>query len=97
MKWPPFDRPPLAQPGEVNYDTFDRYTWAHLAIGVFYGALQLHLLWVFVLALGGELVENGLKAKLPFIFPHATADTLRNSVGDIAAVLAGWGLVHFFA
>jgi hypothetical protein len=85
MRWPP-----PAKPGEVNYDFFDRFTFVHFGIGVAYGALHFPLAWVVALAVAWELVENPLKAYLPFVFPHASADTWKNSSGDTAAVLSGW-------
>ena len=89
MRWPP---PP--KPGEVNYDSVDRFTLAHAAIGAGYALLGLGLASVLVLAVAWELVENPLKATLPRLFPHATADTLRNAVGDVLATLVAWGVVR---
>ena len=96
MKLPQLRQPPLAKPGEVNYDLFDRFTFAHLCVGIAYGVLHLPFGWVALLAIGWEVIENPLKAYLPFAFPNATADTWRNSVGDSAAVLVGWILLRFF-
>jgi hypothetical protein len=87
-------RPPPSKPGEVNYDFVDRFTFVHASIGVVYGLLGLNFVWTFALAVGWELVENPMKAYLPMIFPHASSDTLRNSVGDTLAVLAGWGAIQ---
>jgi hypothetical protein len=86
--------PRKARPGEVNHPPVDRFTLAHAAIGAAYALLGLGLLPVVALALAWELVENPLKAWLPKLFPHATADTLPNSIGDTAAVLLGWTLAR---
>lgn len=96
---PRLRRPPPAQPGEVNYDFFDRFTFVHFGIGVAYGVLDLPVAAVAFLAVAWEIVEDILKAYAPILFPHATADTWKNSVGDIAAVclgfgVVGWGLPH---
>lgn len=81
---------PVAKKGEVNYPFIDRFTLAHCMIGFAYGWFELGLVMVIFLAVFWEFVENPLKARLPFIFPHATADTLQNAVGDTLAVLLGW-------
>lgn len=65
-------------------------------IGVCYGWLGLRFLPVILLALAWELIENPLKAYLPFIFPHGTADTLQNALGDCLAVFSGWAVWNYF-
>lgn len=85
-----FRRPPLAKKGEVNYHLIDRFTFVHFLIGVGYGLLGLNFLITLFLAIGWEIIEDFLKANLPFIFPHATGDTLKNAVGDGIAVILGW-------
>lgn len=45
---------------------------------------------MLALAIGWELVENTLKANLPFVFPNGTADTIQNALGDCLAVCLGW-------
>ncbi len=87
-----FRLPPLAKPGEVNYPAFDRFTFVHFGIGLGYGFFGLSATIVVVLAVLWEIIENPLKANCPFFFPHATADTLQNILGDIFAVVTGWGL-----
>jgi len=82
--------PRQARPGEVNYGFVDRFTFAHFGIGLVYALLGLNFLIAILLALAWEIIENPLKAHVPSIFPHGTADTLRNSIGDTLAVLAGW-------
>jgi hypothetical protein len=74
----------------VNYSFVDRFTFVHFGIGVVYGLLHLHLGLAAILAVAWEVVENPLKVRFTFLFPHATADTFQNSVGDIVAVLGGW-------
>ena len=89
-------QPRPALPGEINYHWIDRFTLVHLAIGVLYGWLGLEWWWMAALAVGWELLENPMKAYLPWIFPHASKDTWRNSVGDCLAVASGWALTHSF-
>ena len=88
-----FRKPPPAKPGEINYPMFDRFSFVHFAIGVLYYFLGFQFPTAFILAVGWELIENPLKANLPQIFPHATADTIQNAVGDIIAVSSGWALL----
>ncbi len=87
--------PPLAKPGEINYAFFDRFTFVHFGVGVLYSIAQIPISFVFLLAILWELVENPLKAYLPFIFPHATKDTYKNALGDILAVVLGSILTYF--
>ncbi|HEX4924333.1 MAG TPA: hypothetical protein VFV50_09610 [Bdellovibrionales bacterium] len=87
MRWPP-----PAQKGHVNYHWFDRFTLVHFAIGAAYGALGLSSFWALFLAVAWETAENPMKAYFPYIFPNATADTWKNLVGDILAVMTGWFL-----
>lgn len=89
MRWPP-----LSKPGEVNHDFVDRFTLVHAVIGLAYALAGFGFVSVLVLTVAWELVENPLKACLPRLFPNATADTLRNAVGDVLASLAAWGLVR---
>ena len=86
---------PQAKIGEINYDFIDIFTLVHFLIGVVYGALHLTFLIMIALAIAWELVENPLKAYLPILFPHATADTLKNSIGDVVAVLTGWLIITY--
>ena len=89
------DTPPAAKPGEVNFDMFDRFSFAHLAVGVVYALLGLGPVVVLVLAVGWEVVENSLKACLPAVFPSSTRDTLRNALGDVLSVSAGWAIASY--
>jgi hypothetical protein len=86
--------PPPAKPGEVNYSTVDRFTLVHAGIGVAYELLGLSFLPTLLLAVAWELIENPFKAYLPWIFPHATHDTLRNSIGDSVALMIGWAATY---
>lgn len=86
--------PPRARPREINYPFLDRFTLVHFLIGMAYGAMGWAFSTALVLAVFWELIENPLKAYLPFIFPHATADTLKNSAGDVIAVICGWLLAQ---
>jgi hypothetical protein len=86
--------PPPAKPGEINYATVDRFTLVHAGIGVAYELLGLSFLLALVLAIAWELIENPLKAYLPWVFPHATHDTLRNSIGDSVALMISWAVTY---
>jgi hypothetical protein len=90
MRWPP-----PSKPGEVNHGFVDRFTVVHASIGVVYGLLGLSVLETVVLAVAWELLENPLKAYLPRLFPHATRDTVSNAIGDLLAVVGGWGAVQW--
>jgi len=86
----PLRSPPPAKPGEVNYHLVDRFTLVHASIGVVYAFCGLGFAIVLALAVLWELLENPMKAYLPWVFPHATKDTFRNALGDTVAVVAGW-------
>jgi len=88
-------KPRPARPGEINYALLDRFTFAHFGIGIGYGLLGFTFNVSIGLAFAWELLENPLKANLPFLFPHATADTFRNIVGDILALTVGWAVVQY--
>ncbi|MEZ4815495.1 MAG: hypothetical protein R3A80_09865 [Bdellovibrionota bacterium] len=83
-------KPPHALPGSINYSFVDRFTLVHFCIGSLYGLLGTSFVFVLLLAIGWELVENPLKVLFPKVFPEASADTLQNSIGDTLAVLSGW-------
>lgn len=90
-------KPRSAQPGEINYSFIDRFTLVHFSIGIIYARMDLGFWPMFILALFWEIIENPLKVKLPRMFPHASADTLQNSIGDFLAVVAGWYAFHYFS
>ena len=84
-----FAKPPPAKKGEVNFSFIDRFTFAHFLIGFAYMYFGLGFFVVFLLAVFWELIENPLKFHFPSIFPHSTADTLQNMLGDCLAVILG--------
>ena len=86
-------KPKPSQPGEINYGWVDRFTIVHFLIGCTYGWLNVNVWIMLMLAIGWEVIENALKANLPFIFPHGTADTLKNIIGDCVAVVIGWWII----
>ncbi len=88
-------KPRPAKPGEINYPMLDRFTFAHLAIGCVYSFLGFDFILVGLLAIGWELIENPIKANMPWMFPHGTSDTLQNAIGDVLAVLVGWGATQY--
>lgn len=87
-----FIKPPPPKHGEINYHLIDRFTIVHFMIGVGYDWIGFSFGIVVLLAIIWEIFENSLKAHFPFIFPHHTADTLRNAVGDFVAVVFGWAV-----
>jgi len=86
--------PPPSKPGQINHELLDRFTLAHFGIGVGYALLGAPFWLALLLAILWELVENPFKVYASFLFPNATADTLRNSLGDTVAVCAGWLLMQ---
>lgn len=90
-------KPVPAKKGEINYALVDRFTFVHFMIGCFYGILGLSFLLTITLSIVWELLENPLKANFPALFPHATADTLQNSIGDCTAVILGWSTIYYLA
>lgn len=87
--------PQPARPGDINWPLVDRFTFVHFTLGVLYAYLDFNFFTSFMLAIFWEVLENSLKAYVPMLFPHATADTWRNSLGDILAVCLGWILFAF--
>lgn len=83
-------RPPPARPGEVNYPWMDRFTLIHFGIGVVYATFRLRLVSAVGLSIVWELIENPLKAYVPALFPHPSADSWKNSLSDTLAVTFGW-------
>lgn len=81
-----------ARPGEINHGFWDRFTFVHALVGVGLGTVGLPILPAVLVAAGWEVVERPLKDHVPALFPHATQDTWRNIVGDVAGMLAGWWL-----
>lgn len=91
-----FGKPAPAKPGEINYSFVDRFTLVHFGIGIAYGLFGLSFYTAFALAILWEVVENPLKVRLRFLFPHATADKVQNMLGDVFAVSAGWLVASLF-
>ncbi len=90
MPWKP--RP--AGPGEINYAWIDPFTFLHFGIGMLYGFLGAGPWLSFGLAVLWEIVENPLKVYCRFLFPEPTADSLRNQIGDVLALMLGWVSVY---
>lgn len=82
--------------GEINGSAFDRYTVAHAASGVALGLRRIPWWAALGLAIVWEIVERPLKDRFPNWFPNATQDSLANSVVDVGAVMAGWGVMMLF-
>ncbi len=78
------------RPGEQPL--LDRYSVAHAAAGVVYGAVGLPWWWALGAGVFWELVENPLKDRFPEVFPDSCHDTLGNAAGDLLAVMVGYGL-----
>lgn len=87
--------PPPAKRGEINFSFIDRFTFVHLSIGIIYAFMGLSFFVTLELAIFWEVIENPLKAYIPQIFPHATADTWKNSLGDSLAVCFGWATITY--
>ncbi len=83
-----------AQPGQINGDVFDRFTFAHASVGASAAAMGFGLMPTVLLALFWELIERPLKDKFPQAFPNASQDTAPNAIGDVLGVLAGWSAVR---
>jgi hypothetical protein len=63
-------------------------------VGVAMARLGFGLLPTLVLAVGWEVAEHVLKNLIPGVFPHASQDSLANSIGDVLASTVGWLLTH---
>lgn len=87
--------PPSAKLGEINFSFVDRFTFVHFSIGIIYAFWGLSFSATVVLAIVWEVIENPLKAYIPQIFPHATADTWKNSLEDTLAVCVGWSVIRY--
>jgi len=93
MKW---KTPTPALKGEINYAFIDRFTLIHFMIGIFYRIIGLTFIETLALAIFWEFIENTLKANIPEFFPHATADSWRNSLGDTLAVCFGREIIELY-
>jgi len=76
--------------GETNIVPVDRFTMAHLGIGMWLGALKVRESTAIGIAIGWEIGENVLKDKFPQIFPDSRKDILSNAVIDALAMYAGY-------
>lgn len=83
-----------ARPGEINFPAVDRFTLAHLGVGVLLGLIGLRWWAAAGTAIGWELIERPLKRRIPELFPHSTQDTLANAATDATAMMVGWGAVR---
>jgi hypothetical protein len=83
-----------AKPGEINGDPFDRFTIGHAAIGIIFGLARVPWWVVIPFAIGWELVETPLKRRVPYLFPHASADTPANAIVDAIAMISGWAAMR---
>ena len=77
-------------PWQTNVSTFDPWTVAHFIWGVLARLVGLPLWLTTLLATVFEALETPAERLFPSIFPYRTSDTVRNAVGDIAGVAAGW-------
>lgn len=83
---------PRPRPAAINEAWVDRYTLAHGAVGMLMGALRLPFWVAASTAVGWEAVERPLKAALPDVFPYNSQDSWKNMTGDVAGMLAGYGI-----
>jgi hypothetical protein len=79
-----------AQPGEVNWSTFDGWAVGHGIVGALFALGGAPLAVTLGASVAWEAAEPGLKRRAPGIFPASTLDTPRNKAGDVAAFGAGW-------
>lgn len=85
-----------ARPHEINGGPFDRFTLGHAAFGTILGLGRANFTTALALGVGVELLEVVLKDRFPDAFPSASQDTPINQIVDVAAVIAGWGLIQLF-
>ena len=78
-----------AQPGEINGDFVDRFTFVHFGTGFCMGLTPAPWWSVPIVAVGWEIAENPAKDRFPEFFPHSSHDTLSNAVVDGVAFCAG--------
>jgi hypothetical protein len=77
-----------------NQEAFDVFTVVHFGAGVVKGAIGTPWWLALTLATFWEIIEDRLKETHPSWFPHSEPDSFRNSVIDVAAVMAGWAAGH---
>lgn len=86
--------PIFGGPAQINHAVFDPWSLVHGLVGVVMAALGYGLLPTLILAVGWEVAEHVLKNLVPGIFPHASQDSLANSLGDVLSSVVGWGLAR---
>lgn len=93
----------MAKAPHIDRVTFDRYTLAHVGIGAGYGVLGAPWWLALLLTLGWEAIEDPLKRIRPswfYVDPETGQprfDTMRNRLGDVAGVMAGWSAVRILS
>jgi hypothetical protein len=85
---------PVAEEGQIDHHTIDRYTAAHAGVGFIMGLLRAPWWLAVGTAVGWELVEAPLKNSHPSWFFQPTQDTPANAVVDAAAWVLGWGIAY---
>jgi hypothetical protein len=90
------DRMRTAQPGEINYHAFDRFTLGHVLVGVGLAAVGTPFWGAAVFGVGWEIVERPMRVRgyLQMLSPESYLgqDTAENALWDAMAVMAGWWL-----
>jgi hypothetical protein len=84
----------MAEPGEINGDYFDRYSFGHAAFGVMMALGRVPPWAAVFIAVTFESSEDWLKDNLTPLFPYATHDSPKGFVGDIASTLAGYAAIR---
>lgn len=79
-----------AIPGQVNFEMFDRWSFAHAGWGAGFQVAGLTPLQALALVVTWEVVEPTLKRSFPAAFPSSSIDSLPNKVGDCLASMAGY-------
>ena len=78
---------------QINKVPVDRFTMAHMGVGMILGALQIRERYAIGIAVGWELLEIPLKKKIPAMFPHSSQDIPANAVIDAFSMYAGYKIV----
>lgn len=80
--------------GDTNYDAFDDWSWAHLAVGMGLGSMGASVPKAVLISALWETFEIPLKKNFPKSFPHSSLDSPANKAGDILAVALGCLIVR---
>lgn len=87
-----------AQPGEINYYPFDRFTLGHIAVGLGLSAVGMPFWGAALFGVGWEIAERPLRVRgfLQMLAPQSYLgqDTAENALWDSLAVMGGWWLAH---